>query len=69
MNIPNFDDVDLGIIGIVILGVVGFFAGWLLKADTAALFAFEGTCITGIAALVRGLKRQPEAPIQPPPAP
>ena len=62
MAVPNFDDVDLGIIGIVILGTVGFIAGWLLKADTAALFAFEGTCITGIAALVRGLKRKPDEP-------
>ena len=69
MDVPNFDDVDLGIIGIIILGVVGLLVGMFIvfylkdKADTSSLimglFAFAGQCITGIAALVRGLKRKP----------
>ena len=54
---PNFDDVDLGIIGIVLLGIVGFAVGLAKSIDASALFAFGSTCITGIAALVRGLKR------------
>ena len=61
-KIPNFDDVDLGIVGIVILGVVGLAIGWGMKADTPILFAFAGQCITGIAALVRGLKRVKDEP-------
>ena len=63
-KIQNFDDVDLGIIGIVILGIGGFATGIFLKADVAALFGFAATCVTGVAALVRGAKRIPsdEAP-------
>lgn len=64
MKVPNFDDVDLGIIGIIILGIVGFIAGVLTKVDPAVLFGFGGTCVTGIAALVRGLSRKPKEPEQ-----
>ena len=39
-------------------------AGVLTKVDLAVLFGFGGTCVTGIAALVRGLSRKPKEPEQ-----
>jgi hypothetical protein len=55
-QIPNFDDKDLAIIAIAILGIAGLIAGGLMKVDAAVLFNLVGLCVTGIAALATGKK-------------
>ena len=58
MKIPNFDDKDLAIVGIVVIAVVGCSAAIIMKADAVVFFPFLGTCITGIAALATGRKKE-----------
>ena len=61
MKIPNFDDKDLAIAGIVLISIVGFVVGWSKGIDAAVLYAFGGGCVTGIAGLATGRKRDPAA--------
>jgi len=63
MKIPNFDDKDLAITGIVMIAVVGFLVGWGMGVEPTALYPFGGTCVTGIAALATGRKKEP--PVKP----
>jgi len=62
MNIPNFDDKDLAIIGIVMIAVVGFLVGWGMGVEPTALYPFGGTCVACIGALATGRKKQVEQP-------
>ena len=65
-RVPNFDDIDLGIIGIVIIAVSGFITTfmvlWVIKkvepASLAAMLAFGSTGMGVVAALIRGNKRE-----------
>lgn len=63
MKIPNFDDKDLAIVGVIILGMVIAIISFYKMSESAgltALFAFEGTVVTGVVALATGRKKEPE---------
>ena len=53
----NYDDVDLAIFAIMVLGVIGIIAGIATGNFEMAGWSFAGTCVTGIAGLAgRGNK-------------
>ena len=64
MKIPDFDDKDLAMVCITILGLAGLITGLFLKADATALFSFVGLGITGLCALATGRKKIETKPIQ-----
>lgn len=59
MQIPNFDDKDLAITGLVVLGLAGFIAAGFLDVTGTELFAFETAMGLGIAGLATGKKKEP----------
>ena len=65
MKIPNFDDKDLAILGLVILGVTGFLVGWGMSATTTEMFAFGTAMGLGIAGLATGKKEKLPDPPKP----
>jgi predicted Co/Zn/Cd cation transporter (cation efflux family) len=56
----NYDDVDLGIIAIMILGIIGIIAGIVIGSFEMAGWSFAGTCVTGIAGLAGRGKQKDE---------
>ena len=56
MTMPNFDDIDLGIIAIAVVVIVFVIAESFTDVPAPA-YTFGGLAITAIAALVRGTKR------------
>ena len=54
---PNFDDTDLGILGICFIALLMAIVGAITKPGAAVLFTGLGGCVTGVSALVRGRGR------------
>lgn len=65
MKIPNFDDKDLAIVGLVVLGVTGFVIGWAMSTTTTEMFAFGTAMGLGIAGLATGKKKEEPSVIPP----
>jgi len=57
MKTPNFDDKDLAIAGLVLLGIIGLLVGWAMEADTVAMYSFVTGLGVGIAGLATGRKK------------
>ena len=58
MRLPNFDDTDLAIVGIVLLGLIGAGILAFVKQPGAAIGTVLATAITAVGSLAGGRKQK-----------
>jgi hypothetical protein len=58
MKVPNFDDTDLSIVGIVLLGLIGAGILAFVKQPGAAIGTVLATSITAVGSLANGRKQK-----------